>query len=632
MLFLPSAGINCIHYEMISMKQRFSFSITILTFIISIFIHFNSFSQVGDTLLSADEIYSVDTTSVSDSLNAKAIQMLNDPKEAEKILNESGPAGMLDSLTGIPYFKDYYFTTDTSLLNIYNFPVGHIPTYPDSVYRSRIEKLDHETPIDLTYNQAVKSYIELYALKKRGLTSKFLGLKEIYFPLFEEYLDKYDLPLELKYLAVVESALNPVAGSRAGAKGLWQFMYFTGKLYGLKVTSMIDERFDPYKATDAACRHLKDLYALFGDWNLVMAAYNSGSGNVNKAIRRAGGVKNYWAIWPFLPKETRGYVPAFIAVEYVMNYAPEHNLYPMHPGILYDGIDTVIVKEPLAFDQISEMINIPMEDLRFLNPMFKSNIIPAYDGKVYSLRLPKEYINPFIDNEIAIYNYKSKSGLEKEKLVAEIKKSTDRTYHVVRKGENLGLIAGKYHVSVTQLKQWNGLRGNTIHPGQKLTVIPSHNYTYVPSPSTSSSKQQTKTKTSSNTTVPADPVKQDSAVTMKTPVYHTVRSGENLAMIAGKYGCSVENLHAWNNLKNNTIYPNQRLVVKKKGDSTASVQPVQSKQDKKYIYYTVKKGDTLWDIANKYSGVTVNEIRQLNNLSNSSKLQPGQKLKIAIDG
>jgi membrane-bound lytic murein transglycosylase D len=472
-----------------------------------------------------------------------------------------------------------------------------------------------------------------------------LGLKEIYFPLFEEYLDKYDIPLEMKYLAVVESALNPVAGSHAGAKGLWQFMYYTGKLYGLKVTSLVDDRYDPYLATDAACRHMVDLYAMFGDWNLVMAAYNSGAGNVKKAIRRAGGVNDYWAIWPFLPRETRGYVPAFIAVNYVMSYATEHNLYPLDPGILYGGIDTIWISQPLSFDQISEFLVISKEELEFLNPIFKSNIIPAYNGKTYSLRLPKDLALKFAENEQAIYNFKSKSGLEKEKLVTEIKKATDKQYHTVRSGENLGLIARKYNVSVKQIQQWNGMRGTTIHPGQKLAIIPSSSYAYVPS----SSSKSTSTSTAASAQVSSEPVTKSAAE------YHYVRSGENLASIAKKYGCSIDNLKSWNNLKNNTIYPKQKLKVSdsspeaEASGKSASGKSASVKSDKatpapvalasgnkasenSYIYYTVKKGDTLWDIANQYKGVSVDDIKKWNNMGNSSKLQVGQKLKIGKNG
>lgn len=573
-----------------------------------------------------------DSLTTADTISPVGLQLINDATQAEKIVNESVTIGMLDSLASIPYFKEYYFNTDTAILNVYDFPNGHVPVYPDSVYKARIEKLDQETPLDLTYNESVKSFIELYAVRKRMLTSKVLGLKEIYFPLFEEYLDKYDIPLEMKYLAIVESALNPTAGSRAGAKGLWQFMYHTGKLYGLKVTSMTDDRFDPYLATDAACRHMRDLYAMFGDWNLVMAAYNSGAGNVTKAIRRAGGLKDYWAIWPFLPKETRGYVPAFIAVNYVMSYAPEHNLYPLDPGILYNGIDTVVATQPLAFDQISEFLNIPREELAFLNPIFKSDLIPAYNGKTFSLRLPRELAVKFAENEQAIYNYKSRSGLEKEKLISEIKKATDRQYHTVRTGESLGLIARKYGVSVKQIQQWNNMKGTMIHPGQQLIIMPSSGYasTTPSSPSTSKAAKPTGDP-------PAAEQKNQEAtpepVTQPEPEFHTVRSGESLAIIAQKHHCSVDDLKKWNNLSSNMIHPNQKLKTSGSKPSPANnAGNTATGTDVTYIYHTVKKGDTLWDIAQQYKGVTVEDIKKWNNLGNSSKLQVGQKLKIAKNG
>ncbi|MBW6458956.1 MAG: LysM peptidoglycan-binding domain-containing protein [Bacteroidales bacterium] len=571
-------------------------------------------AQVPDSLLTRDDFYLGVENPEDDSLKDRGRVLINDAKQADEILNESFAAGMLDSLTNIPFFQDYFFTTDTSLLNIYNFPIGYVPTYPDSIYSERIEKLNRETTMDLTFNQTVKNFIDLYAVRKRQLTSKMLGLKEIYFPLFEEYLDKYDIPLEMKYLAVVESALNPTAGSRAGAKGLWQFMYYTGKLYGLKVTSLTDDRFDPYLSTDAACRHMKDLYNMFGDWNLVMAAYNSGAGNVNKAIRRAGGVRDYWAIWPFLPRETRGYVPAFIAVTYVMNYATEHNLYPLHPGILYDGIDTVMVTQPLAFDQVSEYLNIPKEEVAFLNPMYKSGIIPAYDGKRFNLRLPKEYILTFVENEQAIYEFKSKSGLQKEKLMTEIKAATERQYHIVRSGENLGLIARRYNVSVRQLQQWNNMKGTTIHPGKRLVVFSASGYT--PSSSASASSSSGSAAASSSSASPTST--------------HTVRSGENLAGIARRYGCTIDDIKRWNNLKSNTIYVNQKLKVS--DQATAAASAGTSGSDGQFTYYTVKRGDTLWDIAQQYKGVSVEDIRRWNKLGNSSKLQVGQKLKIAAKG
>lgn len=510
---------------------------------------------------------------------------------------------MLDSLYRIRYFDNNQWISDSSNWNKYGYDPAFVPSFADSVYASRIAALKLETPINLVYNQHVKSFIELYAIRKRGLTSRILGLSYVYFPMFEEMLDKYDIPLELKYLAVIESALNPTAGSRAGAKGMWQFMYGTGKVYNLKVTSLVDDRFDPYKSTVAACEHLSDLYDIYQDWFLVLAAYNSGAGNVNRAIRRAGGVKDYWAIWPYLPRETRGYVPAFIAVNYVMNYPTEHNLYPFHPGIMMSGTDTVTVNDLLSFDQLNEMLGIPMEDLRFFNPQFKKDIIPASPENPYVIRIPSDFIGPFLNNETAIYAFKTQKGVEKAKLAEEVKKVSDRSIHVVKRGENLGLIARKYRVSVSQLMAWNGMKKNLIHPGQNLVVFSSG------SPATVSGET---------------PVKRSN-----TSKYHTVKNGETLGKIATDYSCSVTDLREWNNLSGTMIHVGQKLrVYPVESNSTAQKGEVNGK----YIYHTVRSGDTLWDIARQYDGVTVEQIKRLNNLSNKSKIMPGQKLKIASVG
>ncbi|MCK5776591.1 MAG: LysM peptidoglycan-binding domain-containing protein, partial [Bacteroidales bacterium] len=461
----------------------------------------------------------------------------------------------------------------------------------------RIEMLNIQTPVELVYNKHVKAFINLYAKRGRKQTARMLGLKEIYFPLFEEVLDKYDMPLELKYLAVVESALNPTAGSHAGAKGLWQFMYGTGKMYGLLSNSIVDDRFDPYKATDAAARHLNDLYDLYGTWELALAAYNSGPGNVNRAIRRAGGVKNYWAVWPFLPRETRGYVPAFIAVNYVFSYATEHNIYPTDPGILYGGIDSVTVRDVLSFDQISEFMNIDMDDVDFLNPAYKQGIIPANKNKTYILRLPREKVGFFIDHEDSLYNFKSKKGIERDKLLAQIKKAKSRSIHIVRSGENLGLIARKYRTSVSRIKAWNGMRSSRIYPGQKLIV-------YAPGASAKSKTHRSST------------------VSKSQNGYHRVRSGENLGLIAKKYGISVKQLKSWNGLKSNTIKPGQKLKVSNKSSKNTAIA---SKPKGELKYHTIKKGDTLWDISIKYHS-SVAEIKKWNNITNSYRLKPGKKL------
>ncbi len=515
------------------------------------------------------------------------------------LIKDSPVVRMLDSLTYAKFYKDFYFVLDTSAARS-AFKPGETPAYPDSVYEQRIEALNVQTPFELTYNKEVKTFINLYAVKKKDLTAKMLGLAEIYFPMFEEILDKYDMPLEIKYLAIVESALNPAAGSRAGAKGLWQFMYGTGKVYGLKVSSMVDDRYDPYKSTVAACEHLTDLYDIYQDWSLALAAYNSGAGNVNRAVRRAGGTKNYWAVWPFLPRETRGYVPAFIAVNYVMNYAAEHNIYPMKPNMFFYDIDTVTIHDVLAFDQLNEMLGIPIDELKYLNPQFKLGIIPATNGKTYTIRIPRQYTADFLNNEEALYAYKTRKGIERDKLLAEVKKAKDRNIHIVRSGENLGLIARKYHVYVNQIKSWNNLRSSTIYPGQRLVIYgagSSHYYAKSKTPVIRSSEKST----------------------------HTVKNGENLGLIAKKYKCTVTDLKEWNNLRNSKIYPKQKLIVYKPAEKTPS-----TVKDGKYVYHIIRKGDTLWDIAKEYDGVTVEQIKRLNNIKNTRKLKPGQKIKIAV--
>ncbi|MEE4256933.1 MAG: LysM peptidoglycan-binding domain-containing protein [Bacteroidales bacterium] len=531
-------------------------------------------------------------------------RMVADTHELGHVIWKDSPVlAMLDSLAALRYYGEYEFIIDRDSLNIYGFGPDEVPSYPDSVVAARIDSLNQETTIELAFNKVIKDYIYLYANKKRDLTARMLGLAELYFPLFEEQLDRYDIPLEMKYLAIVESALNPTAGSRAGAKGLWQFMYGTGKVYGLKVTTLIDERFDPLQSTIAACEHMNDLYDIYGDWSLVMAAYNSGAGNVNKAIRRSGGVKSYWAIWPFLPRETRGYVPAFIAVYYVMTHASAHNIYPVHPGILYHETDTVMVHDVLSFDQINEMLGVPMDQIKLLNPLYKKGIIPYKDGEQFFLMLPKEYIGDFINNEQQLYAYVTRKGTEKEKLLAEIKKAQERTIHIVRSGENLGLIASRYHVYVSQIKAWNNMRGTTIYPGQRLVVYPSARY----NPSVVPQKQ----------TAAASPAPNGT---------HTVRSGENLGLIANKYGCSVSQLKAWNNLSRSTIHPGQKLKVRKPEAS------IKVDENAEYVYHTVKSGDTLWDIAKLYDGVTVNQIKELNNITNARRLKPGDKIRIAVKG
>jgi len=555
-------------------------------------------SEFEAEFLSADEAFSSDTLPFPDTIpNAEILK-------AGPILD------MLDSLFHSLLFAGNGFTADTASLNIYGFKQNEVPTYSDSVYFDRISRLNALTPIELTYNWHVKNFISLYAVNRRELSSRILGLAELYFPLFEEHLDRLNLPLELKYLAVVESALIPNARSRAGATGLWQFMYGTGKMYGLNVSSFVDDRSDPYKSTVAAAEHLRDLYKLYNDWLLALAAYNSGAGNVNRAIRRSGGKMNFWEISPYLPRETRGYVPAFIAVVYVMNHAAEHNLYPVTPAFMHYDIDTVMVKDVLSFEQISEKLSIPMEQLTFLNPAYRHGIIPSTADKHYVLRLPKQYITEYLNHEQELYTYKTQKGIERESLVAKMSNIREEQYHRVKSGETLGGIANRYKVSVSNLRTWNNLKSNMIHPGQRLLVYAGSNYK-------------------------APSVQKETVATSSTETaYHTVKNGENLGLIANKYKCTINDLKSWNNLKSNTIHVNQKLIVSNPAKARPAEEIVKNNPDQnvKFIYYTVQQGDTLWDIAKKYDGVTVEQIKAWNNINNAHRLKPGQKLKVGITG
>ena len=470
-------------------------------------------------------------------------QRINDLNSGRAVVEESTVMEMLDMVGNISTFRDVYLDIDTAAWNRYGFRRDQVPVYDDSVYMQRIQTLAAETTIPLTFNSHVKSFIELYANRRRQQSSRMLGLSYVYFPMFEEYLAKYNLPLELKYLAMVESALNPTAGSRAGAKGLWQFMKGTGAEYGLRVSSLVDDRYDPEKETDAACRYLKSLYARYEDWFLVLAAYNSGPGTVNKAIIRARGVKNYWAIWPYLPAETRGYVPAFIAVTYVMNYAPEHNLYPQNPGLLLHGTDTVMVRDRVGFDQINECIGVPMEDLVFFNPQFTKRVVPGTKSSPYALRMPTKYALRFVQLEDSIYSYVSRAQQAREVIEEQVEEVSDSFVHVVKRGESLGSIARKYHVTVAKIKQWNHLRRETIHVGQRLTIYRSG------APMAQVGRNNNNNR---NNNTPAPSVRT-----------HTVKRGETLSSIAKKYHCTVNQLKQWNNLRSNTVRVGQKLKIKK---------------------------------------------------------------------
>ena len=445
-------------------------------------------------------------------------------------------ANQMDSMMAVHVFKNKRRT----------FPAKYdstfIPNFSDSVYARRIRHLNSQTPLELTYNPIVRGFIDMYAMRKRTQVMRMMALGEYYFPIFEQALDKYKMPIELKYLAVVESALNPRARSRVGATGLWQFMLPTGKLMGLEVNSYVDERSDPLKSTDAACQYMLRMYKMFGDWNLVLAAYNSGPGNVNKAIRRSGGKKDYWALRPYLPKETAGYVPAFIAAVYTMSYAKEHNLYPSMEVPYFGQTDTVLVREQISFDQLNMWLGIDRDVVAFLNPSYKLDIIPKIEGKKYYLVLPSKQMGMFIDNEDSLYTYASADfklapAAEAPQIVSE-----ERSVHRVKSGESLGGISKKYGVSVSQLKRWNNLKSSTIHPGQRLTV-----YKQGGSASSTATASATPKTTNENGTS-----------------YYVVQKGDTLFSISQRYpGVSAANLGEWNNISNGHIQPGMKLVVQK---------------------------------------------------------------------
>ena len=401
------------------------------------------------------------------------------------------------------------------------------------------------TTIDMPLNDITRTFINTYSNRMRHSVAIMLGASNFYMPIFEEALERYDLPLELRYLPVIESGLRPSVTSHAGASGLWQFMPATGKRYGLEINTLVDERRDPIKSSEAAAHFLSDLYNMFGDWSLAIAAYNCGEYNVQKALLRSGNRDgDFWSIYNYLPRETRGYVPAFIAVTYLMNYATEHNIYPTNPGLLLHGTDTVVVHNRVGFDQINECIGVSMQDLVFFNPQYTKRIVPASKEFPCALRMPMKYTLRFVQLEDSIYSYTSRAEKAREVIEEKVEQVSDCITHTVKKGESLGSIARKYHVTVSNIKNWNRLKRETIHVGQKLKIYRSG------APMAQVGKSNNKSNSSGKQAAP----------TVKT---HTVKRGETLSSISRKYGCTVNNLKKWNNLKSNTVKVGQKLKIKK---------------------------------------------------------------------
>jgi membrane-bound lytic murein transglycosylase D len=503
----------------------------------------------------------------------------------------------IDQMLVSSYLNHYCFSADHSLLNAYGYEKTAVPSFDQEIVAERMRNLDRNSPFDLVYNQTVQGFIDLYAIRRRELTSKVMGLSELYFPLFEESLAKYKIPLEMKYLAIVESALNPVAISPAGAGGLWQFMVSTGKMYGLNVTSYQDDRFDPYKSTDAACRFLSFLYKTYGDWQLVLAAYNSGPGNVNKAIRRAGGKMDFWSIKPFLPKETQGYVPAFIAVNYVMNHATEYNLYPKTPMRSFFEVDSVHVNSRVDFNVLSKLIDMPLDDIRYLNGTYKLNEIPDNGNKHY-LILPLDMLGLFLANEDVVYEQSKAAKWQPELMasnkevapdgkIAQVTWDTIWKTHKVKSKETLNTVAKRYGVSATEIKKWNKLKSSSVKKGQTLKIqtrvartiyvddnTKNNPVDITPDKSTVDDEDCYKENIKSEaqvTTPTAAVIKEEKAVEKTTPKpkstsdkkFHSVKSGETLSSIAKKHKTTVNKLLSINKgIKASNIKVGQKVRVK----------------------------------------------------------------------
>lgn len=561
---------------------------------------------------------------------------------------------------------------------------------PTELLKERLKILDAKTDFDIAYNPGLENVIKYYLKNRKKSTERLMGLAEYYFPLYESTLAKHNVPLEIKYLSIVESALNPKAVSRVGATGLWQFMYGTGKEYGLEIDTYYDERSDPIKSSEAACEYMKRMYKIFGDWDLCLASYNAGPGNVSKAIRRSGGKQNYWNIRPFLPKETQGYVPAFLATMYMFEFHKEHGLKPHKPVANLYATDTIMIKNKITFKQISQLLDISEEHIKFFNPIYKRDVIPYIKGKPLYLRLPVNKIAVFTSNEDKIYAYANYEFNKREKYNYKEKELVSRTdigdgnfkiiervkYHKVNKNETLGSIASRYNVSQSEIKKWNGLRKSKLNKGTNLKIITEERIALTPK-TTDSISNKVETIIAKNSTEAID-LKTEEKTTYKTvekTKTHIVKRNETLSGIASSYNVTQAEIKKWNGLKKSTLNKGAKLKIiteetiavkskvekpktdkfiieKPKTEETINTDVVISNSnnekvkeeiqnnnntittssiekeltDELPILHTVIKGEVLNSIARKYN-VDVDSIKKYNKI-NKKGIYEGQKLMI----
>ncbi|MFK7050645.1 Membrane-bound lytic murein transglycosylase D precursor [Flavobacterium columnare] len=527
---------------------------------------------------------------------------------------------------------------------------------PTDLFKERLRLLDEKSPFNIEYNPQLENLVKNFLKNRKRSYERLMGLSQFYFPLFEEAMARYDVPLEIKYLSIVESALRSSAVSRVGATGLWQFMYETGKQYGLKIDSYVDERKDTFKATDAAARYMQSMYKIFGDWELVLASYNSGAGNVSKAIRRSGGLQNFWNIKHKLPRETQGYVPAFLATMYIFEYHKEHGLVPYKPVAKHFETDTIALKRKVSFKQLANLLDMPESDIEFLNPSYKMKVIPYVTGKSNFICLPKKKLAILASNEDKVYAYIDYQESKREKpfirqfkprVIKEIlgaekeveeniassnkiepKKPLLQKLHIVRKGEDAKKLAEKYNVAIADIKRWNRLRGIHLLKGSKIRIKYDENNSIAANAvQEPENHNPVALNTIANSNISKNKIvdaatketkdKNELTVSTDTPVYeHLVLQGETLYSIAKKHHLLVSDLKKWNQVESGVV---------NEGDIIKLVEP------KKEIIvqtdsYTVKKGDNFSKIA-KVHGVTVEELMQWNDKT-SKDVKVGEQLKI----
>jgi len=552
----------------------------------------------------------------TDSLASELIALYEDSevRNTYTIEPEEYTAEVTDSLLNVWYLQNLISQSEEDLYDMDS--VKFESNVPDSVYIERIRQMN--SFITLPYNNIVKNHIIKYSEKMPNTIGKILGLCDYYMPYFDEIFNKYDMPEELKAMAVIESAMNPLAVSRAGAKGMWQFMYSTAKIYGLHIDSFVDERLDPFKAAEAAAQYLQDSYQIFGDWNLAIASYNCGAGNVNRAIRRSGGSRAFWDIYPYLPRETRGYVPAFVGALYTMKFYKEHGIKPVAVE-LPAPVDTFRITKRLHLKQVSELTGAPLDELKNLNPQYRHEIIPG-DSREYILRIPYRYTNAFIDNEDSLYRHKADIYFNPVTL-KKIQDGGDGemiTYRV-KSGDYLGKIASRYGTTVAKIKRWNNLKSNNIRVGQRLILYRGGN-------APASAASSTNSSSGGNATVSGGTT-------------YTVKSGDALSTIAEKYKVTVTQLKNWNNLSGNNIRVGQKLIVSQQAapaaEKTGTVRPAPEPNNSTvkandpsigYTEYIVKDGESLYLIAKKFPGVSAQNIMDFNGIG--SNIKPGMKIRI----